>query len=204
MQYLCFYSSNWTLKTTGDNYVTQTGTTIYGPSTYRSYHLCCSNNYFLLIGGPMFWIISVVIFIIPTIYYVKKEWNAEEASLICVSCIIITVVSILFIFVQSIIGVMNYPSLTNQLGQINALQNRVQDIKDANYAYEKNGNFVAGSIENYKQSTNLSLFIKELAEKEATYRGYLQKCKTYKEVFPLYFFGPGWAISKNIYKLPEN
>lgn len=105
-------------------------------------------------------------------------------------------------FAQGIYGITEYPSLTKELGQIEALQNRVKDIKESIYKYGKDGDFVAGSIENMNQSTNLSKYITELAKNEAKYKGRLQECKAYKEVFVLYFFVPGWAISDKIYDLP--
>ena len=151
----------------------------------------------------MFWLILLAVSILPTIYIVKREWTVPGHSFTHITLLLVTLISALLAFIQGITGTIEYPNLANQIEQIRALQDRVQDIREATYAYEKDGNFIAGSIENYKQSTNLSTFIKELAEKEAYYKGYLQECKTYKEVFPLYFFGPGWAISDRIYKLPE-
>ena len=153
----------------------------------------------------MFWIIITIIFgILATIQInsFHKNENEHDLSTFGVICIIITVLSAAVISAQGISGITDYPSLTRKLGQVEALQNRVKDIKESTYKYEKDGNFVAGSIENINQSTNLSKFITDLAKREAGYKGSLQECKAYKEVFPLYFFGPGWAISDRVYNLP--
>lgn len=153
----------------------------------------------------MFWIMLVIIFGILAaiqINHYYKDANQTDLSTYGVVCVIITVLSTFVVSAEGIHGITEYSSLTKKLGQIEALQNRVKDIKESIYGYEKDGNFVAGSIENYQQSTNLSKYITELATREANYKGNLQECKAYKEVFPLYFFGPGWAISKRIYNLP--
>ena len=153
----------------------------------------------------MFWIIITIIFGISAAIQIDsfyKNKNERDLSTFGVICIAIAVLSAAVISAQGISGITDYPSLTRKLGQVEALQNRVKDIKKSIYTYEKDGNFVAGSIENYQQSTNLSKFITDLAKKEADYKGSLQECKAYKEVFPLYFFGPGWAISDKIYDLP--
>lgn len=153
----------------------------------------------------MFWIILAIISGILAAIQIDrfcKNANEHDLSTYGVVCIIITVLSTFVIIAEGLHGITEYPALTRKLGQIEALQNRITDIKEAAYKYKKDGNFVAGSIENYQQSTNLSKYIADLAIREASYKGNLQECKTYKEVFPLYFFGPGWAISNKIYDLP--
>jgi hypothetical protein len=150
----------------------------------------------------MFWIIIVIIFGILAAIQIYKDVDARDLSTFGIVCIVITIISTVTVFAQGIAGITEYPDLTKRLGQVEALQNRVKDIKESTYTYEKDGNFVAGSIENINQSTNLSKFITELAKKEADYKGRLQECKAYKEVFTLYFFGPGWAMSNKINDLP--
>ena len=153
----------------------------------------------------MFWIILVITFGILVAIQINrlcKNANERDLSTFGVVCIVITIISAVTVFAQGIYGITEYPSLTRKLGQIEALQNRIIDIKEAAYKYKKDGNFVAGSIENYQQSTNLSKYITNLAKNEADYKGNLQECKIYKEIFPLYFFGPGWAISDKVYNLP--
>lgn len=60
---------------------------------------------------------------------------------------------------------------------------------------------MAGSVENLSQPTNLSNCIAQLASIESDFNGNLAEAITYKEHFPLYFFGPGWAISDKVYDL---
>jgi len=100
-------------------------------------------------------------------------------------------------------GIHTYPTLAGNFAEIKVLENRIKDIRSSNYGYEKEGNFIAGSIENYKQSTNLTKYIADLATKESNYNKELKTAKIYKEMFLLYFFGSGWAISDKIYELDE-
>jgi hypothetical protein len=160
----------------------------------------------------MFWIL---IFIISSTLswsqidkYYKRDKNnhqlikTEDFSIRGVIYIIIAVCST-FIFLTQMIGsVTDYPYLSKQLSHVETLQNRIEDIRNSSYTYEKDGNFVAGSVENLNQSTNLSKYISELAIKEATYNEYLQEAKIYKDTFILWFFGDGWAISNKIDTLP--
>jgi hypothetical protein len=100
-------------------------------------------------------------------------------------------------------GATDYPYLLSKKAEIVAYRNRIEDIKNAKYAYKTDGQFVAGSIENIKQSEVLSNYIKNVADKEAEYMGYLQKCKTYRETTLLRWFGDGWFISEKINTLPD-
>ena len=153
----------------------------------------------------MFWIIVFIISFILSITTLKKylKTDQQEPPIKATGYIFIAMLSGFIFMVQGIEGITDYPFLTKQLAQIEALQHRLQDIKGASYTYKKDGSFVAGSIENMNQSTNLSKYITDLSEREARYNGYLQKAKTYKEVFVLSLFGDGWAISSKIYDLPK-
>ena len=71
------------------------------------------------------------------------------------------------------------------------------------YEYKTDGKFIAGSIENLKQSTILSEYIQKVAEKEANYNGKIDKCKVYKENFFLKYFINGFFISDKIYELEK-
>ena len=150
----------------------------------------------------MFWIIPTIIGAIIIYVYGERDENGNmdlfTQSYWHTVTTIATALFICVIAIQFAMGVSEYPSLSKELAQINSLENRIKDIKDASYAYKKDGEFIAGSIENYQQSTNLSKFIDKLASKEAAYSGNLIEAKIHKKMFPLYFFSYGWAISDRI------
>lgn len=149
----------------------------------------------------MFWIICSIISCISLKWTYGKN-NDNSIKDIFIANIIITMVFVVISIIQFGIGVDNYPSLASDLAGIQALEKRIEDIRASSYNYEKEGKFVAGSIENYQQSTNLSKYISGLATKESYYSSALKQAKVYKEIFPLYFFSHGWAISDKVYELP--
>ena len=152
----------------------------------------------------MLWIMAIIIGGVLAGIKIRKycKGDVSEFPTLGAICIIITIISMFIFIAQGITGITDYPYLTRKLAQVESLNHRIQDIKNASYKYKKDGNFVAGSIENINQSTNLSKYIADLAQKEAHYSGYLKEAKAYKETFVLYFFGNGWAISDKIYDLP--
>lgn len=151
----------------------------------------------------MFWIIlSIVSFILAGAEIYRcyhKDKNLRDIGPVYM---IICVISSIIVIMLGVAGITDYPYLNKELIQVETLENRVEDIRNASYKYKKDGNLVAGSIENINQSTNLTKYISDLAKKEASYNGYLRKVKDYKEIFALWFFGDGWAISDKVYDLP--
>lgn len=158
----------------------------------------------------MFWIILTLLGIIfathgfvKTFKYNKnrKIGQNEKVPGFAIICTIITILFGFLILVQALSGMTEYPYLIRKLAQVETLQQRIEDIRNSNYEHEKEGSLIAGSVENWKQSTNLSTYISELATLEANYNGYLEECKVYKSNFPLFFFGYGWAISDKVLEL---
>lgn len=151
----------------------------------------------------MFWIVLSIISLVLTgaeIYrcYHKGVDLRDIGPVYMVVCAISSII----VIILGLTAITDYPYLNKELAQIKVLGNRIEDIRNASYKYKKDGNLVAGSIENINQSTNLTKYISNLTEKEANYNGYLRKVKDYKEMFVLWFFGDGWAISDKVYDLP--
>lgn len=151
----------------------------------------------------MFWILCALI----SCVCLKLTFNRDEDNSLrigdnTIGNFIIIGVFVVISAVQFGVGIDVYPSLASELAEVQALEKRIEDIRGSNYAYEKDGRLIAGSVENLSQSTNLSKYISELAAKEASYNKELKRAKVYREVFPLYFFNTGWAISDRVEKLP--
>lgn len=158
----------------------------------------------------MLWIIVFISAVIYSVYgYIKtnnyndkhKLGESYKDPVAAIICTIVAVFSAIILIYHGINGVTDYPYLVCKLAKAETLQNRIKDIRASSYPYKEDGELIAGSVENYKQSTNLSNYITQLSVIEANYNGYLEKCKAYKETFSLYFFGSGWAISDKIYDL---
>lgn len=144
----------------------------------------------------MFWIILFLTSLIVLCVIAKDN---PTPLTICLGFMI--AISGLISLSQGTTGLRTYPKFKGELEGIKALQNRIKDIKNASYKYEKDGTFIAGSIENYKQSTNLSNYITELAVKESEYNNRLERDKIYKKEFLLRHLAGGWAISDKIFTL---
>lgn len=150
----------------------------------------------------MLWIICSIVSGICLKWTLKRNEdgsiNIKDST---IGNILITIIFILIAGIQFSIAIVVYPTLSGDLAEIKALEKRIEDVRNSNYEYKKDGDFIAGSIENYQQSTNLSKYVSELAVKEASYSNTLRRAKVYKDTFTLYFFCSGWAISSKINKL---
>lgn len=158
----------------------------------------------------MIWIGLFILSIVLSIYGYKRVSNynkncnpdqCEKDQTFSKICAVVAVITGLISVGCVADGITDYPYLVKKLAMVETLQQRIVDIREANYKYVVNGTLVAGSIENWKQSTNLSTYISSLATLEAEYNGYLEKCKVYKSSFLLQFFGYGWAISDKVFTL---
>lgn len=151
----------------------------------------------------MFWILCTLISCLCLKFTLSR--NGDGSLSIGDSTLTNFILIAVFVMISAIqfgIGIDVYPSLASELSEVQTLEKRIEDIRGANYAYEKDGRLIAGSVENLNQSTNLTKYIADLAAKEASYNKKLKKVKVYREVFPLYFFGTGWAISDRVEELP--
>ena len=153
----------------------------------------------------MIWVILSLIGLVVVAYKMKVNKKAIGRYLDLGGTTIQTLTTVcIFIGISAIqlgIGLHEYLSLSKERASISVLEKRVDDIKTAYYPCGNKGAFVTGSIENMSQSTNLSRFISDLAWKESEYSGKLKRAYLNKELFLLYFFSYGWAISDDIYKL---
>ncbi|MHA1343578.1 MAG: hypothetical protein ACTSQG_06310 [Promethearchaeota archaeon] len=119
------------------------------------------------------------------------------------NCIVFTlVVSLVFSLITAMDGLSVYPYLAAKKEEIKVLTKRIEDIKNAYYEEKERKNaIIAGDIKNFQQSTNLSKYISDLAEKEAKFYKELKKAKVYKEVLVYRLFWKGAFISNKIYEL---
>jgi len=158
----------------------------------------------------MFWIMLVIISTVLSIYgYIRinnfnkscRQGISKKDPVFAMICTVIAIIACIITIIQGIDGITDYPYLVKKLAKAEALQARIVDIRNSHYEYKDNGALVAGSVENWKQSTILSNYISQLANTEAGYNSYLKECIVYKDTFILYFIGPGWAMSDKIYDL---
>lgn len=148
----------------------------------------------------MFWIIFIILGIVLFAKGRTDHWG--DWSAVKILGLLILIFSIIFQTAIIWDGITDYPALKKSYRAIEIYRSRVSDIKESYYKVNSKGSMIAGNIENLQQSTNLSQYISNLADKEAEYFSYLEKCKSYKETFSLNFFAGGLFISDKIYELP--
>jgi len=149
-------------------------------------------------GGIMIWIILFLISVVFFLSCVSKGDNSNGVVGLFFSLIFGSINLVILIA-----GIRVYPDLKGRLMEIKTLQSKVNDIRSAYYKeaeISKNA-IISGDIANFRQSTNLSEFLKTLAEKEARYNETLTRVKIEKEFFIYRFLGRGLFISKKIYEL---
>jgi len=141
-------------------------------------------------------IITVLLVSIFVFAYFKRK--DEELIAFAVATFFIGAIFSLFPISS---GITDYGFLVQKKQEVISLRKRIDDIKKARYPHSNTASFVNGSIENFKQSTILSEYIKEVVQKEAKYNGYLSKCKAYKDNIITIIFADGFFISDKIDEL---
>ena len=77
-------------------------------------------------------------------------------------------------------GVNAYPTIISKHEFVLYLDKNIKTIRAARYETKENGTLISGSIENMKQSTQLSKYISSLANHKANYNSVLIKLQFYK------------------------
>ena len=99
-------------------------------------------------------------------------------------------------------GITTYPRLVKQLHRVEALRERVGDIRAAFYP-EQSGELVGGSLTNLQQSSKLSDYLRRVAEAEAEYSASLAEARFYKRSYVWVVLGHGLFISSKVFQLPD-
>jgi len=151
----------------------------------------------------MVWIALLLGLLIFLVKNVKKIKENDHADLIFLALGI--VVLILVNAVGGVIhsGTIVYPNLISLKSKVESLYSEMNTIKNAYYESNQKGFLIAGSLDNYKQSTNLSQYIKQCAELKAKYNSSLKYYQTIKKIWIYKLFGYAIFISNRIYNLEE-
>lgn len=122
-----------------------------------------------------------------------EGWMIAGVITIVVGCIM----SLACVFA----GIYTYPDLVAQRHEIAVLQNRIEDVRNATYSHKDGGSLISGSIENLKQSTNLTEFIEYVARRESRYDNELGYYKTAKMNYRTQLFSV-FFVSDEVNTLP--
>lgn len=156
----------------------------------------------------MFYIVCsivLIIFLICLKIYdeIKFGKNDYEFTGYYVTSFILLGVFLIFSAIIAFSGISDYPNLKAKYSEITRLNERVDSIKNAYYKTTRSGDSaINGSLDNMKQSTNLSLFLVEIAKKEAKYLHDLEGSKIHKNTNYLRWFKDGLFIDNKVNDLP--
>lgn len=137
-------------------------------------------------------IICLLLLILPPIL-VTVFYNEDFYCIYFIGVPLSIIITVCFLT-----GMYDYPYLITQREQCLSVQSEIVSIKNAYYKEATNGTLVGGSLDNVKQSTNLSDYIKLYAKHKAEYNGELKSVQE-KMKLPIYqFFGYRFFRSEKI------
>ena len=148
----------------------------------------------------MIWLLLTIVSYVIFIRRIRNKDDFDDGDgligLILIVCIALASLTIFY-------GVRVYPELITLKNKVEAIYSEIDTIKNACYKNEQRSSLIAGSLDNYKQSTNLSQYIKQYAELKAKYNSSLKYYQTIKEMWIYKLFGHAIFISNRIYNLEE-
>jgi len=151
----------------------------------------------------MIWIgllLGLSIFLVKNVKKISKSNLAEIIFILSGIMILIFMLTIGSIVYS---GIAIYPNLVSLKNKAKSIYSEINTIKNAYYENGQRISLIAGSLDNYKQSTNLSQYIKQYAELKAKYNSSLKYYQTIKEMWIYKLFGHAIFISNRIYNLEE-
>ena len=139
----------------------------------------------------MVWLlIALILFIVPFVID-----DGYGGFIFCSICI--------FGFI-TMYGFFVYPNTIGEQKQIQVLESKVEDVREAYYKETSSLNpspLINGSLTNAQQSTILSEYIKKIAELKADYASSVLKLQYYRSRLLYKLFWIGWFIPKEINNL---
>jgi len=148
----------------------------------------------------MIWIVLTILLLITFIGGIRNKDDFDDGDGLT---ILTLAICILILSLTIFHGVKVYPELISLKSKAEVIYSEVDTIKNAYYKNEQKSSLIAGSLDNYKQSTNLSQYIKQYAELKAEYNSSLKYYQTIKKMWTYKLFGHAIFISNRIYDLKE-
>jgi hypothetical protein len=145
----------------------------------------------------MIWLILSILSAIGIYIGIKKDeeniWGTSALSLFIFGCLTI-------IMVMS--GGTDYPNYLQAQKKIQVLEKGIEDIRNASYKNKESSNIIiSGNLENFKQSSNLSEYIRMVNEQKAKYSSYIFNSQYYEKSLMCNIFADGFFIDKRIHEI---
>lgn len=113
-------------------------------------------------------------------FILAKKDKFDEAY--TVLPIIFSALFLIVFVVILLVGINEYPYLKGEQERVLVLQDNVKLMKSAHYSEVTSGNLIGGSIDNLKQSTNLSIYINSYISTKSVYNKRLIRIKISKQL----------------------
>jgi hypothetical protein len=142
----------------------------------------------------MIYIILTIIGIALLVIGIKAEYGGDQVCIVS-GIVILSIVGIVSFCLLGV-GIISYPDLLAKQEQIKILEKGIEDVRKASYDTKENSvAMVNGSLDNMKQSTNLSEYIRMVYEERANYNKDLTKCQYYEKNTLMFWVADGAFIS---------
>jgi len=154
----------------------------------------------------MFWIIFL--FVLTVLFgYCAMTRNPEsycDDNIGWYMGAIIFFIGFLSVFIGiTITGIDSYPQTKAFQKEVISLRSEIETIRQAQYSDIESGTLIGGSLDNQGQSSRLSIYIQEYAQKKAKYNSKLELLKIYRTMKLYRWFGYGMFIPERINELEE-
>jgi hypothetical protein len=148
----------------------------------------------------IYFIISIFSIVVLCLYSLfGKQFEIDE-EIMCGWLVSKFLMSFIIGFIFLLNGITDYASLEKDKIEVQTLVEGIKDIKNSYYklTYNSKNSIINGSIENIKQSTNLSKYISKTIRKKSKYNAYLKKCQIYESTLIYNIFADGFFIDRRI------
>jgi len=154
----------------------------------------------------MFWI--VLLFVLTVFFgYCAMTRNREsryDDNIEWYAGAIIFFVGFLSVFTGVVLtGIDSYPQAKALRKEAESLKSEIETMRQAQYSDIESGTLIGGSLDNQGQSSRLSNYIQEYAQKKAKYNSKLELLKIYRTMKLYRWFGYGMFIPERINELKE-
>jgi len=136
----------------------------------------------------------MILLILAILFLVAAVWLSESTDGGSLMLIFIVV----GLAIPVVMGVTTLPNLVSQRENALSLQSEIETMRGAYYQQSNTGTLVGGSLDNLKQSTELSTYISNYATAKATYNQNLMSAQIRLQISFYWWLGDTLFMSKKI------
>jgi len=100
-------------------------------------------------------------------------------------------------------GITTYPNLEGYKATAQSLYEEIETMRKTHYSEVQSGELVGGSLDNFKQSTILSEYVRDYAKRKAVYNSSLMSAKARLNCDFFWWLGDTLFMNKEILKMEK-